>query len=129
MKKFNVVFLIIFSIASCDKKAEIKKSISDNPVPTYRGKPLNEIPKVALVQAIYSVADAAIAQSWSKQVWIIRFGKPSSSQLVNDKIEILDYRDLGPYQPPLAKYFLSRASIKLLNDKTVDVSYGHTELK
>jgi hypothetical protein len=129
MKILFVSISISLLISSCEKRVEIKETGKDKQARSYGGKPLNEIPKVALVESIYSVADTAIAQSWTKQVWIIRFGKPSSIESANANVEILNYRDSGPYQPPLAKYFLSRASIKLVNDKTVDVSYGHTELK
>ena len=63
---------------------------------------MNDMPKVALVQSIYSVADAAIEQSCSKQTWVIRFGEPSTTQEYADNMIILDYYDPRPYQPPVA---------------------------
>lgn len=121
--------LIAPLLFSCDKTNMGSKQELEQKVEYYRGQKIEDMPKVAIVDSIYKVADTAIGQSWSKQIWVIRFGKPSHVENPSDDVQIIQYRDFGPYQPPVARSFLSGANIKLVNDKTVSVTYAHTALE
>lgn len=127
--KLWIYYLFILLLFGCSKKQIVSESEIIESNKYYRGQKIESIPKVATVDLIYKIADTAINQSWSKQTWVIRFGQPSRVETVNGDIQIIEYRDLGPYQPPIARYFLSGAYIKLINDKTVSVSYTHTTLE
>ena len=126
--KNSIPVLLVALLFSCSKK-NLSSQQEITRGDEYRGQKIKAIPKVAIVDSIYKVADTAIDQSWSKQTWVIRFGQPSRVEAPNDDVQIIEYRDHGPYQPPIARYFLSGAYIKLVNDKTVSVTYAHTTLE
>ena len=121
--------LIVGLLFSCGKKNMGSKQKFEQKDEYWRGQKIEDMPKVAIVDSIYKVADTAIGQSWSKQTWVIRFGQPSHVETPSDDVQIIEYRDFGPYQPPVARSFLSGAYIKLVNDKTVSVTYAHTALE
>ena len=130
MIRIIAVLFLIF-IISCDinnKKNDLRDDVAQGNEIEYRGEKIGTIPKVAIVQSIYNVSNAALEEGWSRQTWVIRFGKPSSSQLLSNGSEIIRYEDFGPYQPPPAKYFLSGVNIQLDKDKTIKISYNHTSL-
>ena len=129
VSRISIAFVIIGSLFSCGRKHLDNEPGSAKKAEYYRGQKIDEIPKTALVESIFKVADTAINQSWSKQTWVVRFGKPSRMETPNNDIQIIEYSDSGPYQPPIARYFLSSAYIKLVNDKTISVSYAHTALE
>ena len=122
-------FLCVLLLFGCSKKQLVSESGIIDRGDYYRGEKTETIPKVAIVGLISKIADTAINQSWSKQTWVIRFGQPSRIETANGDVQILEYREDGPYQPPIARYFLSGVHIKLVNDKTVGVSYTHTTLE
>lgn len=130
------LIIILFSVLSlsCDgcKNGHREDAVQENAIPDneveYRGEKIGRIPKVAIVESIYNVSNAALDEKWSRQTWVIRFGKPTSSQILSNGSEIIRYEDFGPYQPPVASYFLSGVSIKLDKDETVKISYKHTIL-
>jgi hypothetical protein len=122
------ILLLPLFLFSCDKHQPPCEISPAKKIEYYQGKEISKIPKVAIVESIYGVSDAAVEECWSRQIWLIRFGQPSRSEVLDEGIEVIEYYDPGPYQPPIARYFLSRAYIKLINDKTVSISYSHTSL-
>lgn len=126
----RLIFLLVLMLSCCSKKSDEKflSSEGNEYSEMYMVKNIKDIPKVPIIHTIYEVSNAAVQQKWSRQTWIIRFGQPTSSDLLKDGSEIIRYTDHGPHQPPPSKFFLSGAEIMLVNDETVFVRYTHTEL-
>ena len=89
VSRISIAFVIIGSLFSCGRKHLDNEPGSAKKAEYYRGQKIDEIPKTALVESIFKVADTAINQSWSKQTWVVRFGKPSRMQTPNNDIQII----------------------------------------
>lgn len=132
MIRYIIMYFFCVVACSCERREVPDPGSSDKSDDlnkhNYQGRDLEKIPKLKEIEAIYSIREAAIGQSWSKQVWVIRFGEPTiTKDFENGKVVIRYIPKYLSHEAP-SDFFISNATVILVDDATVSVSFGHTKL-